>query len=635
MSIDDSYQPDETAPAMAPEARISDGVEIISQTAAKLPNAPGVYRMIDGNGDVLYVGKAKSLKKRVVSYTRIGQMTARLVRMVAETHAMEIVTTHTEAEALLLESNLIKTLKPRYNILLRDDKSFPYILVTAGHDFPRIVKYRGARGKKGRYFGPFASAGAVNRTLTALQKAFLLRSCSDTVFNNRTRPCLLYQIKRCAGPCVDRISKEAYGDLVGEATDFLSRDSSAVQDKLAADMEQASADMDYETAAKLRDRIRAMAAIRSHQDINLGTVGEADVIALVRSGGQCCVQVFFFRGGQNFGNKAYFPKQTAEHEDGAVLEAFIGQFYDGAPPPREILLSHGIPNQDLMADALSLKADRKVALKVPARGDRKAMVDHAARNAQEALDRRLAESTAQRALLEGVQDIFDLPAPPVRIEVYDNSHTGGTHMVGGMIVAGPDGPMKNAYRKFNIKNTDLVPGDDYGAMREVLTRRFARAQKEDPDRTSDQWPDLVLLDGGKGQLSSGLQVLEDLGLEDVPIAAIAKGPDRNAGRETFFLPGQEEFTLPENHPVLYYLQRLRDEAHRFAITTHRAKRAKAISASPLDEIQGIGGKRKKALLHAFGSAKGVSRAGLKDLEAVDGISAAMAKKIYDHFQSSA
>ena len=635
MTSELDYQPDETTPQQAAEARISDGVAVIAETVAQLGGGPGVYRMLDENSEALYVGKAKNLKKRVVSYTRIGQMSTRLVRMVAETHAMEIVTTHTEAEALLLESNLIKTLKPRYNILLRDDKSFPYILVTAGHDFPRIVKFRGARSKKGRYFGPFASAGAVNRTLTALQKAFLLRSCSDNVFKNRSRPCLLYQIKRCAGPCVDRISKNDYAGLVGEATDFLSRDSSAVQDKLAAEMEQASEDLDFEAAAKLRDRIRAMAAIRSHQDINLGTVGEADVIALRRSGGQSCVQVFFFRGGQNFGNKAYFPKQTADHDDGAVLEAFLGQFYDGAPPPREVLLSHDIPNQALMADALSLKAERKVTLKVPARGDRKAMVDHALRNAKEALDRRMAESTAQRALLEGVQDIFDLPAPPARIEVYDNSHIGGTHMVGAMIVAGPDGPMKNAYRKFNIKNTDLTPGDDYGAMREVLSRRFARAQKEDPDRTSDQWPDLVLLDGGKGQLSSGQEVLEDMGLEDVPMAAIAKGPDRNAGRETFFLPGREEFSLPENHPVLYYLQRLRDEAHRFAITTHRAKRAKAMTSSPLDEVQGIGAKRKKALLHHFGSAKGVARAGLKDLEAVDGISAAMAKKIYDHFQDGA
>lgn len=607
------------------------GLAVLTKTVKTLPPRPGVYRMINAEGTVLYVGKAKNLKKRVSSYLRVESMPIRLQRMVFNTHTCEIVTTHTEAEALLLESNLIKQLKPRYNILLRDDKSFPYILIEGGHDFPRIVKYRGARKKGLEHFGPFASAGAVNSTLTALQKVFLLRSCTDAVFSNRTRPCLLYQIKRCAAPCVDRVSKEDYAELLRQAREFLRGESRALQTELARRMDVASANLDYEAAASFRDRIRAMTAVQAHQDINMSGLGEADVIALYRIGNQSCIQVFFYRNGQNFGNRAYYPAHAADDTDGEILEAFVGQFYSSYPPPKEILVNTAPPHLEILEAALTLRAERKVKLSLPQRGGRRNLIDHTALNAREALERRLAENTAQRKLLEGTAEVLSLNATPERIEVYDNSHISGTNMVGAMIVTGPGGLMKNAYRKFNIKSSAITPGDDYGAMHEVLTRRFSRAQKEDPDRSRGQWPDLVLLDGGQGQLSTGLRVFADLGIDDIQLAAIAKGPDRNAGREQFFLPDRAPFSLPQNHPVLYFLQRLRDEAHRFAITTHRAKRSKAIGQSLLDEVSGIGAVRKKALLRHFGSAKAVASAGLTDLKLAPGINAATAKKIYDHF----
>jgi excinuclease ABC subunit C len=604
---------------------------ILTEAVKTLPPRPGVYRMINAAGDVLYVGKAKNLKKRVSSYLRVDQMPMRLQRMVFDTHVCEIVTTHTEAEALLLESNLIKQLKPRYNILLRDDKSFPYILIEGGHDFPRIVKHRGARRKGHEHFGPFASAGAVNSTLAALQKGFLLRSCTDSVFSNRTRPCLLYQIKRCAAPCVGLVDQKGYADLLRQARDFLKGNSHALQTELARRMDAASTNLDYEAAATFRDRIRAMTAVQAHQDINVSGVGEADVIALYRIGKQSCIQVFFFRNGQNFGNRAYYPAHAADDSDGEILEAFIGQFYASYSPPKQILVNTAPPHLEILEAALALRADQRVKVSLPQRGRRRNLIDHTALNAREALERRLAENTAQRELLEGTAEVLALSGTPGRIEVYDNSHISGTNMVGAMVVTGPSGLMKNAYRKFNIKSTDLAPGDDYGAMREVLARRFTRAQKEDPDRSLGQWPDLVLLDGGQGQLSAGLRVFEDLGIDDIQLAAIAKGPDRNAGREQFFLPDRAPFTLPLNHPVLYFLQRLRDEAHRFAITTHRARRSKAIGQSMLDEVPGIGAVRKKTLLRHFGSAKAVAGAGLVDLRAAPGINAATAKNIYDHF----
>ena len=633
-SSDSSTEPpvDNETPLDPSEDRASrNGLAVLTKTVKTLPPRPGVYRMVDANGDVLYVGKAKNLKKRVSSYLRVDRMPIRLQRMVFNTHACEIVTTHTEAEALLLESNLIKQLKPRYNILLRDDKSFPYILIEDGHDFPRIVKHRGARKKGLEHFGPFASAGAVNSTLTALQKVFLLRTCTDSVFSNRTRPCLLYQIKRCAAPCVGYVNPEEYGDLLKQARDFLRGDSRALQTELARRMDAASANLDYEAAASFRDRIRAMTTVQAHQDINVEGLGEADVVALYRIGNQSCIQVFFFRNGQNFGNRAYYPAHAADDSDGEILEAFIGQFYASYPPPKEILVNTPPPHREILEAALALRAERKVKVSVPQRGGRRNLIDHTALNAREALERRLAENTAQRKLLEGTAEVLKLNTAPERIEVYDNSHISGTNMVGAMIVTGPSGLMKTAYRKFNIKSTDLSPGDDYGAMREVLSRRFARAQKEDPDRTLGQWPDLVLLDGGQGQLNAGLRVFEELGIDDIALAAIAKGPDRNAGREQFFLPGKTPFTLPLRHPVLYFLQRLRDEAHRFAITTHRAKRSKAIGQSLLDEVAGIGAVRKKTLLRHFGSAKAVAGAGLADLKAAPGINAVTAKKIYDHF----
>nr|WP_322090852.1 excinuclease ABC subunit UvrC [Caenispirillum bisanense] len=606
------------------------GVAVIVRTLKTLPDKPGVYRMMNARGDVLYVGKAKSLKKRVVAYTRIGQLPMRLQRMVTETAAMEIVVTNTEVEALLLESNYIKRLKPRYNILLRDDKSFPYVVVTDGHDYPQIVKHRGARSLKGQYFGPFASAGAVNQTLAHLQKAFLLRSCSDAVFGSRTRPCLLFQIKRCSAPCVERIPRDTYRELVEEARAFLSGESARVQRELARRMETASENLEFEEAAMYRDRIRALTRIQAHQEVNLPDAADADVMAIHQAGGQACVQVFFFRAGQNYGNRAYFPAHSQDAEPGEVLEAFIGQFYDNKDPPKELLLSHALPQEALMTEALTSKAGRRVRIHIPKRGDRAAMVATAERNAREALGRRLAESSAQRKLLDGVAEVFGMDRTPERVEVYDNSHIQGTNALGGMIVAGPEGFMKNAYRKFNIKGP-VAPGDDYGMMREVLTRRFKAAQRDDPDRDRGQWPDLVLVDGGQGQLTVACEVFAELGVEDVALVSIAKGPDRNAGRERFFMADRAPFQLPPNHPVLYFLQRLRDEAHRFAIGGHRARRSKDIQKSSLDDIGGIGAARKKALLHHFGSARAVSEAALQDLESVDGISAALARKIYDHF----
>lgn len=606
------------------------GVEAIKHALKTMPGSAGVYRMIDDKDRVLYVGKAKNLKKRVVAYTRLMQLPIRIARMVAQTVRMEIITTHTEAEALLLESNLIKKLKPRYNILLRDDKSFPYILITEDHDYPRIVKHRGARAKDGSCFGPFASAWAVNNTINHLQRAFLLRSCTDAVFSNRSRPCLLYQIKRCSAPCVDRVAKAEYDALVDICRDFLTGRSQKILKQLESDMLVASERMDFEQAAMYRDRIRALSQIRSHQDINLEGVEEADVIALHNEGGQSCVQVFFFRSGSNYGNRSYFPRHEQGAEIPEILSAFVGQFYADKPAPKQVLLSHEIEGQELVETALSINNNRKITLQVPKRGGRRKLVEHAMNNAKDALGRRMAESASQRKLLEDLADKLELDGTPERIEVYDNSHIQGTNMVGGMIVAGPEGFMKSAYRKFNIKG-DIAPGDDFAMMREVLTRRFARAQKEDPDRENGTWPDLCLIDGGLGQLGVAREVLEDLGIEDVMLVGVAKGVDRNAGKEVLHIPGKPPVRLDMQDPVLYFIQRLRDEAHRWAIGTHRAKRSKQIGKSVLDNVPGVGGARKKALLHHFGSARGVADAGLTDLEAVDGISAALARKIYDHF----
>ncbi|OAN49925.1 excinuclease ABC subunit C [Paramagnetospirillum marisnigri] len=612
---------------------LASGVKVIMAFLATLPGTPGVYRMINAKGDVLYVGKAKSLRKRVVAYTRPDKQSLRIQRMIAETSAMEVVTTATEVEALLLESNLIKTLGPRYNILLKDDKSFPHILLTRDHDWPQVVKHRGARSRKGEYFGPFASAGAVNQTLAALQRAFLLRSCTDSVFASRTRPCLLFQIKRCSAPCVERIGHADYMELVEGAKDFLSGRSQRIQRQLAAAMEAASEAMEYEQAAVLRDRIRALARIQAHQDINPAEVEEADVVALHMAAGQVCIQVFFFRSGCNYGNRSYFPIHAQDAEPEEIMAAFLGQFYADKQPPAEIMVNVDPAEATIVARALSEKAGRKVTLLRPQRGDKVKLVEHAAANAREALGRRMAESGAQRKLLEGVATVFGLEAPPARIEVYDNSHIQGSDAVGAMIVAGPDGLMKSAYRKFTIKSTDMAPGDDFAMMREVLTRRFKRAQKEDPDQDKGLWPDLVLIDGGQGQLNATLEVLAELGIDEVAVVGVAKGPDRNAGRERFFMAGRPPLSLESRDPVLYFLQRLRDEAHRFVIGTHRAKRSKGLSQSQLDDVPGIGARRKKALLHHFGSAREVASASLEDLESVEGISRTMARKIHDHFHS--
>jgi excinuclease ABC subunit C len=615
-------------------SRLQRGVEIIAAQLKNLPNGPGVYRMLNAKGDALYVGKARSLRKRVGTYTQIDRLPNRLQRMVAETTMLEVIATHTEVEALLLESNLIKRLTPRYNVQLRDDKSFPYILIARDHAAPQILKHRGARDRRGDYFGPFASAGAVNNTITALQRAFLLRSCSDAVYASRTRPCLQYQIKRCSAPCVGRISEAEYGRLVDEAGDFLSGHSREVQNRLAAEMQAASDALEFERAARLRDRVRALAHIQSHQGVNVAGLDEADIIAAHQAGGQTCIQVFFFRGGSNYGNRAYFPSHDREMEIPQVLSSFIGQFYDNKEPPKLILVSHTPTESALLQEALSTKAERKVELTAPRQGAKRKLIDQALLNAREALERRLAENATQRQLLEGVAQCFGLESAPQRIEVYDNSHISGRNAYGAMIVAGPDGFQKNAYRKFSIDPQGLTPGDDYAMMRQVLTRRFSRALKEDPERDKGTWPELVLVDGGAGQLGVAQEVFAELGVTDVALVGVAKGPDRDAGRERFFQTGREPFTLEPRDPVLYFLQRLRDEAHRFAIGAHRNKRSAQISQSPLDEIPGIGAKRKKALLHRFGSAKAVARAGLEDLQTVDGISAAVAKKIYDYFNGN-
>lgn len=626
---------EETAPL--PPA-LACGAEALRAALTTLPASPGVYRMLGEKGEALYVGKARHLKRRVAQYLQFARLPNRLQRMVAETRALEVITTHTEIEALLLESNLIKRLTPRYNVLLRDDKSFPYIAILGEHDYPQLAKHRGARDRKGNYFGPFASAGAVNQTLTALQRAFLLRSCPDTVFAGRTRPCLLYQIKRCSAPCVGRIGTDEYRQLVAQAQEFLSGRSHEVQAKLAERMQATSAALDFEAAALFRDRIRALTQIQSRQDINLDGVGDADVVAAHQAGGQTCIQVFFFRSGRNYGNRAYYPRADRHLSSSDVLGAFLGQFYDDKPAPPLILLSEEIAERELLAEALTQKTGHRVAIAVPERGDKRKPVEHALTNAREALARRMSESASQAKLLEGVAAAFGLDGPPNRIEVYDNSHIAGREAIGAMIVAGPDGFAKSAYRKFNIRsaagpgNPDgITPGDDYGMMREVLDRRFARALKEDPSRASGNWPDLVLIDGGQGQLNAALQAVADLGITDIPVVAIAKGPDRDAGRERFFMAGRLPFSLEPRDPVLYFLQRLRDEAHRFAIGGHRARRARAMVRSPLDEIAGIGPNRKKALLLHFGSAKAVSQAGLDDLRNVAGISRAVAQKIYDHF----
>jgi excinuclease ABC subunit C len=621
---------DETS---APAVSLERGAELIRAHARSLPNFPGVYRMLDGKGDVLYVGKARDLKKRVATYAHVQKLSNRLRRMVAETRSLEVVSTHTEVEALLLESNLIKRLTPRYNVVLRDDKSFPNILITGHHPFPQVSKHRGAKNQKGEYFGPFASAGAVNRTITTLQKAFLLRSCSDPVFQSRTRPCLQFQIKRCSAPCVGRISEQDYAGLVAQARQFLSGESSAIQAQMAEAMQKAAEALDYEAAAAYRDRLRALTQVQAHQGINLDGVADADVIAAHREGGHTCIQVFFFRGGSNFGNRAYFPAHDRELASSTVLAAFIGQFYEARTPPPFLLLSEAPAERELIEEALSITAGRRVQLLVPQRGDKRQAVEHALANAREALARRLSETSSQRRLLQAVADLFGLEGPPQRIEAYDNSHIQGTSPYGAMIVAGPEGFRKNAYRKFTIRGEDAA-GDDYAMMREVLTRRFSRALKEDPARDQGTWPDLVLIDGGPGQLAAGLAVLAGLGIEDLNVAAIAKGSDRDAGRERIHLPGREPITLAANDPVLYLLQRLRDEAHRFAIGTHRARRSKLIGQSVLDEVGGIGSARKRALLHHFGSARNVARAGLADLEAVPGISKAVARKIYDHFHGA-
>ena len=608
------------------------GAKLIADYVRRLPDAPGVYRMLDANAAVLYVGKAKSLKKRVASYAKAGGHTERIARMVTETSEMLFVTTASEVEALLLESNLIKRLKPRYNVSYRDDKSFPNILLRQDHEFPQLLKHRGAKSSKGIYFGPFASAGAVNRTLNTLQRAFLLRSCSDSVFESRTRPCLLHQIKRCSAPCTGRIEKEAYAELVREAEVFLTGKSRTVQALLVKEMGEASNTLDFERAARYRDRIRAMSHIQLHQGINPITFSEADVFAAFSEGGQTCIQVFFFRAGQNWGNRPYFPKHDRELSLEEVLESFVGQFYDEREAPKRILLSHDIPNCALLAEALSVRQNFRVEIAVPQRGEKRDILQMALQNAREQLARRMAENSAQRELLEGVAETFGLEAPPRRIEVYDNSHIHGAQALGAMIVAGANGFEKGEYRKFNIRSTELTPGDDYAMMREVLTRRFSRLIKEnEADEAKAKWPSLALIDGGPGQLAVACQVFADLGVEDVAVVGISKGPDRDAGREHLYMPAREPFRLDPRSPVLYYLQRLRDEAHRFAIGGHRQRRSKAIGANPLDEIGGVGASRKRALLQHFGSAKAVSAASLVDLQAVAGVSGALAKKIYDFF----
>ncbi len=620
---------DPRTPPDPPQERLT-GHALIQSCLRTLDGSPGVYRMLDADQRVLYVGKARNLKARVSSYARPSGHSGRIARMISQTAAMMFLTTRTETEALLLEQNLIKQLKPHFNVLLRDDKSFPNILVT-DHPFPQIKKHRGARKEKGSYYGPFASAGAVNRTLNQLQRVFLLRNCSEAMFASRTRPCLLYQIKRCAAPCVGKVSEADYATLVTDAERFLQGRNTDVQASLAAEMAIAAEAMEYERAAALRDRIRALTQVQSAQGINPRGVAEADIVALHMEGGQACVQVFFIRAHQSWGNRDFYPRTGAGAEEPEVMQAFLAQFYDDKEPPRLILLSHPPEDADLLAQLLSDRAGRKVELAVPQRGEKAELVENAARNARESLARRLSENATQTRLLEGLAEAFDLDGPPQRIEVYDNSHIQGTDAVGGMVVAGPEGFLKAQYRKFNIRGTELTPGDDFGMMKEVLKRRFERLLREDPDRQSGAWPDLLLIDGGAGQVSAVQEIMEELGVEDVPFIGVAKGVDRDLGKEEFHRAGLPVMALPRNDPVLYFIQRLRDEAHRWAIGAHRAKRAKSVGATPLDDIPGIGAARKRALLAHFGSAKAVSRAGLSDLQAAPGISAAMAEKIHDFF----
>ena len=641
---DTSYTDDDFTPN-----RLAAGAAVIADYLTRLPNSPGVYRMLGRNNEMLYVGKAASLKKRVQAYTKPFEQPARIARMISQTVSMEFVQTASEVEALLLEANLIKRLKPRYNILLRDDKTFPHILVTGDHVAPQILKHRGAKTRKGDYFGPFASAGSVSRTLNTLQRAFLLRSCTDSVFEARTRPCLLFQIKRCAAPCVGKISQDDYMTLVNQARAFLQGKSDVVKEALSREMEESAEALDFEKAARLRDRIRSLAHVQSQQGINPDTIEEADLFAVHQDAGQSCVQVIFFRSGQNWGNHVYFPRHDRGVESSEVLDSFVTQFYDEREPPRMVILSHEVASTELLEEALTLKAGRKVELLVPQRGEKREVVAQAMFNAREALARRMAESATQIRLLNGLAEALGLDAPPRRIEVYDNSHIQGSHAVGAMIVAGAEGFMKGEYRKFNIKDQDITPGDDFGMMREVLERRFKRLIKQqqkaeeqnegvdfsdtapDEDVVDSPVPDIVLIDGGAGQFAAAQKVLTDLGVKGVQIVSIAKGPDRDAGREHFFMEGREPFQLEFKSPVLFYLQRLRDEAHRFAIGTHRAKRAKAMTASPLDDIEGIGPSRKRALLNHFGSGRAVTRAGLSDLESVKGISKELARKIFEQF----
>jgi excinuclease ABC subunit C len=607
------------------------GIAAIRAVLRSLKSAPGVYRMIDARGDVLYVGKARSLKNRVAAYTQAARLPQRLQRMVAQTRSMDIVTTGSEAEALLLEAQLIKRFRPAYNVLLRDDKSFPYILLRRDHPFARIQKHRGARRAKGNYFGPFASAGSVNRTLNALQKLFLLRSCTDSFFANRDRPCLLYQIKRCSAPCVGRISEADYAELVSDAHAFLQGRSTATQSKLADAMQKAADNMDFELAAIFRDRLKALTFIQGTQAINAEGLGDVDVFAMAEQAGHIAIEGFFIRGGQNWGHRSFFPSHTAHVPPAEVLSSFLIQFYEGSSPPKLVLVDRLPEEKELLEAALSELADKRVEISVPQRGDRVRLLEQAVRNAAESLERRLAETSTQARLLRQLAELLDLDEPPQRIEIYDNSHIQGTNAIGAMVVAGPEGFVKNAYRKFNIKRPETAPGDDFAMMREVFARRFARAQSEDPDRVSGDWPDLVLIDGGKGQLAAAETALADLGIEDVSLVGVAKGPDRNAGRETFTLSGDREFTLPPNDPVLFFIQRLRDEAHRFAIGAHRQKRSKAMTSSPLDDVPGIGPARKKALLMHFGTARAVRNASLEDIMRAPGVSASTARAVYDYY----
>lgn len=623
----------ETAPP-ASDSPLFQGLAVLEAALPTLPTAPGVYRMLNAKGEALYVGKARSLRKRVTSYTQISRLPERLRRMVFETRSLEVVTTGSEAEALLLEANFIKRFRPRFNIVLRDDKSYPWLVITEDHPFPQIAKHRGERRKGASYWGPFASVWAVNQTLAALQRVFLLRSCRDTVFDTRTRPCLLFQIKRCAAPCVERIPQADYAALVAEAKQFLSGETPSIQKRLATEMEAAAADLQFERAAALRDRIRGLTQIQGKDRVNLEGMGDADVIALHQAAGQSCVQVFFFRGGRNNGNRAFFlshAKQDQSAEE--VMGAFLGQLYEDLPPPPLLLLSHDPPEAALIAEALAIKAGRRVELRRPQRGEKHEALEHAATNAREALERRMAEGTAQAALLEGTASVFGLPGAPERIEIYDNSHIQGANAYGVMVVAGPTGFIKQGYRKFAIKTA--ATNDDFAMMREVFERRFGRALREDPARAGEDWPDLVLIDGGAGQLSAAREIMEGLGLDDLPLVAVAKGPDRDAGREWFHMVGREPFQLPLRDAVLFYLQRLRDEAHRFAITTHRAGRSKALTRSELDEVPGVAAAMKRKLLNHFGSARGVRQAGLADLEACPGVGPALARRIHDHFHPNA